>query len=259
MMARIERLSDDVTLYLGDCREILPTLGKVDAVVTDPPYGILNLDGETSAIRKSPRQQGSGKLKNRVLNQADVNWDIVPARELFDLLRSMSGHQTFWGGNYFPLPPTRGILVWDKEQPWPNFSQAEIAWTPTDRPAAVFRLNSGRGCPDRSHPTQKPLELMAWCIERIPPPATLILDPFMGSGTTGVAAVKLGRKFVGIEIEPKYFDIARRRIADELARPQLFKAEPLPPPEQLSLMSVPVVASASQSIPTRTEQHRDGE
>src|SRR4051812_46913543 len=125
---RVEKIGD-ATLYLADCLDVLPTLGFVDAIVTDPPYGILNLDGvgSTLAVRKSPRQQGSGTLKNRVLNRADVRWDIAPAPDTFGLLRAISRDQIIWGGNYFPLPPARGILVWDKEQPWPNFSQAEIA------------------------------------------------------------------------------------------------------------------------------------
>lgn len=226
MSPRVETIGD-CTLYLGDCREILPALdlGRRVAVVTDPPYGILNLEGQTTAVRKSPRQQGSGKLKDRLLNQANVQWDIAPDGEFLRQLRARTSEQIFWGGNYFPLPPTRGILIWDKEQPWENFSQAEIAWTSNDRPAALFRQSSGaRGIPDKEHPTQKPLALMQWCLGFVD--ALTILDPFMGSGTTGVACVRLGRKFVGIEIEEKYFDIALRRIADAVARPDLFIEEP---------------------------------
>ncbi|WP_292131384.1 site-specific DNA-methyltransferase [Mesorhizobium sp.] len=199
-------------------------------MVTDPPYGILNLEGESSAVRKSPRQQGSGKLKGRVLNQADVRWDITPSQSTFELLRSISKQQIFWGGNYFPLPPTRGILVWDKEQPWPNFSQVEIAWTSADRPAAIFRLNSGRGAPDKQHPTQKPLALMQWCLGFIS--GSIVLDPYMGSGTTGVACVKLGRKFIGIEIDETYFDIACERIRKAYAQPDMFVCSPRAPDQK---------------------------
>jgi site-specific DNA-methyltransferase (adenine-specific)/modification methylase len=209
------------TLFLGDCIEVMPTLGRVDAVVTDPPYGILNLAGETKAVRKSPRQQGSGKLKNRVLNTANVEWDIAPSSEFFKLALAMSRWQIFWGGNYFDLPPTRGVLVWDKEQPWPNFSQAELAWTNLDRPAAMYRANSGRAEPNKVHPTQKPVGLMTWCLTFLPE-ASLVLDPFLGSGTTGVACAKMGRSFIGIERHEPYFDIACQRIRDAYLQADMF-------------------------------------
>lgn len=224
-MIHAEKLSDAVTLYEGECEDVLPILSSVDAVVTDPPYGILNLQvvGTTISVRKSPRQQGSGKLKNRLLNNSNVQWDIPPTAELLNDLREKSKWQVIWGGNYFPLPPTRGVLVWDKEQPWPNFSQAEIAWTNLERPAALFRCRSGD--PDKVHPTQKPLALMRWSIGFLPPEARVILDPYAGSGTTGVAAVIEGRTAILIEKNPAYCEIIRRRIAEaEAVGPQsLFK------------------------------------
>lgn len=229
----------NATLYLGDCMDILPMLGKVDAVVTDPPYGILNLDGEgsTTAIRKSPRQQGSGTLKNRLLNLSDVRWDIAPSAALFDQLRAMSDHQIIWGGNYFHLPPSRAMLAWDKEQPWPNFSQVELAWTSLNRPASLFRLSATRGTPNKQHPTQKPLPLMVWCVEFLDADVT-VLDPYMGSGTTGCAAIQTGRKFIGIERDPDYFDIACRRIEQAVAQGQLFAPGAAPQPQQLGLEDI---------------------
>ena len=214
----------NATLYLGDCMDVLPTLERVDAVVTDPPYGILNLQGAgtTTAIRKSPRQVGSGTLKNRLLNTSNVEWDIAPSVEFFDAVRDCSKWQIIWGGNYFPLPPARGILCWDKEQPWQNFSQVELAWSNLNRPAALFKESATRGTPGKQHPTQKPLSLMIWCLGLLPDQQT-ILDPFMGSGTTGVAAIQLGRKFIGIERDPKYFDIACKRIEQAAAQGQLFE------------------------------------
>ena len=213
-MSRIETIGN-ATLYLGDCREILPTLPKVDAVITDPPYGILNLAGQgsTTAVRKSPRQQGSGKLKDRLLNRSDVRWDVAPNADTLALVLAAAPVQVIWGGNYFPLPPTRAVLVWDKEQPWENFSQVELAWTNLNRPAAIFRESATRGTPDKEHPTQKPVSLMRWCVS-LARDCHSIIDPFMGSGTTGVAAVEAGRAFVGCEIDPAYFDIACRRIDD---------------------------------------------
>ena len=224
------------TLYHGDCREIMPTLSGVDAVVTDPPYGILNLagDGSTVAVRKSPRQQGSGKLKSRILNTSDVRWDIAPDAALFDAMRRISKRQIIWGGNYFPLPPARGILVWDKEQPWENFSQVEIAWTNLERPAALFRMRSG--IPGKVHPTQKPIELMAWCIAMLEDDDATVIDPFMGSGTTAISCIRTGRRFIGIEIDASYFKTACDRIERELDQPALpFASEPAPA-EQLSIL-----------------------
>lgn len=211
---RIETIGS-ATLYLGDCREILPTLPAADAVITDPPYGILNLAGagSTTAVRKSPRQQDSGALKNRLLNRSDVRWDVAPEREHIEALLAAAPVQIIWGGNYFDLPPTRAILIWDKEQPWENFSQVEMAWSNLSRPAAIFRESATRGTPGKEHPTQKPLSLMRWCVS-LAKGCQTILDPYMGSGTTGVAAVEAGRTFIGCEIDPAYFDIACRRIED---------------------------------------------
>jgi site-specific DNA-methyltransferase (adenine-specific)/modification methylase len=139
-------------------------------------------------------------------------------------------------GRQLLLPSaSRGILVWDKEQPWENFSQVEIAWTSLARPAAIFRESATRGTPDKQHPTQKPLSLMCWCLSLVPDAET-ILDPFMGSGTTGVACAKLGRSFIGIEIEPRYFDIACRRIEGAQRQSDLFIAPGATPTKQEALL-----------------------
>lgn len=217
---RIEHLSDSVTLYLGDCREILPTLGKVDCVVTDPPYGI------------GDKMQGG--TWGAAEKYADFRrWDVAPSAENLALLRSIAPAVVLWGGNYFDAPAARCWLVWDKTNAVRTMADVELAWTNLDRPAKRFR--GAVGVHEWGHPTEKPLDLMAWCIQQIPPPATLILDPFMGSGTTGVAAVSLDRKFIGIEIEKKYFEIACRRIGEELRRPRLPLIEPQSPAEQQEL------------------------
>jgi site-specific DNA-methyltransferase (adenine-specific)/modification methylase len=113
------------------------------------------------------------------------------------------------------------MLVWDKEQPWENFSQVEIAWSNLQRPAAIFKASATRDIPGKAHPTQKPLALMKWCVEKTTDAQT-ILDPFMGSGTTGVAAVQMGRKFIGIERDERYFEIACRRIEDAQKQIDMF-------------------------------------
>ena len=219
MTPRKETLADGVELWLGDCREILPTLPKVDAVVTDPPYGI--------GINKSNRLSVSR-------GHGGETWDDKPIDdERLAMLLRAGPTQILWGGNYFNLPPTRCFLIWDKNNAGRDFADVELAWTNIDAVARriVFRpMNMDGG---KLHPTQKPIEVMKWCLNQIPPPAALILDPFMGSGTTGVAAVKLGRKFIGIEIEPKYFDIACKRISDALKQPDMFIEKPAPAKQEV--------------------------
>jgi site-specific DNA-methyltransferase (adenine-specific) len=214
----------DAVLYLGDCREILPLLPKVDAVVTDPPYGMNALDGS-----RTKRLYGDDR-KN--------NWDrSPPTPEVMRLAMQRANHSIIWGSNYLAssLPPHKCFLVWNKPHVahLETRSSAEIAFTSIDGPADAISMRADQ---DPLHPTQKPVGLMRWCIQQLPDART-ILDPFMGSGTTGVAAVKLGRKFIGIEIEPRYFEIACKRIRDAYAQPDFFvEAAKAPPAEQLSLL-----------------------
>lgn len=206
MTGRVEVIGR-ARLILGDCRDILPTLGKVDAVVTDPPYGI-------GAGRMS-----FGKWRTSKMKKSD--WDAVTP----DLSFLPDCHAIIWGGNYFDLPPRRGYLVWNKGAGFKgrDFAECEQAWISWDANARVFDFDPlARGAyRDKQHPTQKPVELMKWCLGFLPDAQT-ILDPFMGSGTTGVAAVQMGRDFIGIEREPKYFDIACRRIEEAQRQGDLF-------------------------------------
>ncbi|MBP6770706.1 MAG: site-specific DNA-methyltransferase [Reyranella sp.] len=213
MSERVELLDGRVTLYRGDCREILPTLGKVDAVVTDPPYGI----GITRSNRLAvSRGMGGGTWDDE---PADMSW-----------LPGYGVPAIVWGGNYFDLPPTRCLLVWDKNNDGRDFAEFEMAWTNLDSVARIFRMRPMGMDGGKVHPTQKPIELMRWCVDKVPSAQT-VLDPFMGSGTTGIAAVKLGRRFIGIEIDQRYFDIACRRIEDAAKQPDMF-IEPPPKPLQ---------------------------
>ena len=202
------------TLYLGDCRDILPTLPKVDAVVTDPPYGIgAAKRGAHSSIRDNAAWEHQ-------------DWDDGrPDRETFDLIRSLAPHAAIWGGNYFAdfLPPSSGWLCWRKPEAETGFSLAdiELCWTSLNF-AARCRTSPRRDGND--HPTQKPVSIMLWTLGFLPD-AHVILDPFMGSGTTGVAAVQMQRDFIGIEREPKYFDIACKRIEDAQRQGSLFDVE----------------------------------
>ena len=207
----------DATLYCGDCVEVLPALPKVDAVITDPPYGI--------GIAANPVRQMHEKL----------DWDkAAPDASLIQRVVAAGDVTVLWGGNYFDLPPSQCFFVWDKVQPQ-DFSLAmcEQAWTNKKGPAKLYRQSvlSYR----KEHPTQKPVELMCWCIDMVGNPQT-ILDPFMGSGTTGVAALQMGRKFIGIEREPRYFDIACRRIEQAVAQGRLFDAPAPQAAEQPALL-----------------------
>ena len=207
----------NATLYLGDCMDILPTLDKVDAVITDPPYGI--------GVNKMTL--GNGKRK---LDRGQMDWDTKPpSNELMDLISNFAGKQIYWGGNYFNVPPSRCWLVWDKCTGANSFADCELAWTNLDSVVKKLTLpwvgsNAKDESGERVHPTQKPLNLMRWCIDMAGNPQT-ILDPFMGSGTTGVAAIQMGRQFIGIEREPKYFDIACKRIEQAASQGTLFDPE----------------------------------
>ena len=203
----------DATLYHGDCLEILPTLPQVDAVITDPPYGI-GRDGQ---------KQTAGGHGGRKAHDF-MGWDAVrPAGRAFELMLTAAGKHVIWGGNYFAdlLPPTGKWFVWDKGQRI-NQSDGELAWTNENGALRICTMNRVELLIDGTdHPTQKPIRLMMWCIDQIRATGT-VLDPFMGSGTTGVACARLGRKFIGIEIERKYFDIACERIDNAYRQKRMF-------------------------------------
>ena len=201
-----------ITIYHGDCREILPELPKVDLVLTDPPYGV-KMDKGFDGFG------GFGKpIKRR--QYADCWDEDRPDKSLFDALITRGNHVIIWGGNFFAdlLPRSTHWITWDKLQTMPTFGDCELAWTNLDRKSVskvVVQWNGLLGKEDeRNHPTQKPVSLMTWCIQHVGDTKT-ILDPFMGSGTTLVAAKNLGRKAIGIEIEEKYCEIAVNRLAQE--------------------------------------------
>ena len=200
---------DAVTIYLGDCREILPQLRKVDLVLTDPPYGI----GEAAGKNKSRGLLAQPK------DYGYAEWDNQPAsQELINLLINMATYSIIFGGNFYSLPASSCWFVWDKDNSG-DFADAELAWTNLKQAVRLFKWRwNGMLQEDmknkeyRYHPTQKPVALIEWCISKVNN-ANLILDPFMGSGTTLRAAKNLGRKAIGIEIEEKYCEIAAKRMA----------------------------------------------
>ena len=197
-----------VTLYRGDCLEILPTLECVDCIVADPPYGI------SWATPSSPNRPKSGAM-------------VIGDAEPFDPSHLLYVPCVLWGANHYAsrLPDSRRWLVWDKRVHMESNDQSdcELAWVSGGGSVRCFRkvwngggsLLAENGPSRMIHPTQKPVVLMNWCLSFVEGTAC---DPYMGSGTTGVACVRLGRRFIGIEIDPGYFAIAKRRIQDELAK-----------------------------------------
>jgi DNA modification methylase len=221
VILREERIGGQ-RLILGDCLAVMPLLGKVDAVVTDPPYGI----GESGGQFRD--RKGGG---HRVL--AKKAWDDSrPEGAAFAAMRAASADQIIWGGNYFAdlLPASKGWFYWDKLMGG-DFADGELAWTSLDRALRKFtRCNKDHG---KVHPTQKPVALMEWCLGFLPD-AKSILDPFMGSGTTLVACQKMGRAGIGIEIDADYFAIACKRVDEAARQPDMF-VETAPRPVQEGL------------------------
>ncbi len=187
-------------LYLGDCFEVLKTIPdkSIDLVLTDPPYGI-NI----------------------------AKWDKNPigAEYLQEIFR-VSKEQIIFGGNFFDLPKTESWLVWYKQPFLKSQAECELIWTSLKIKPKVLHYRYAGNCEGYPnalkvdykkksyHPTQKPLEVMKWCLSFVPNIET-VLDPFMGSGSTGIACKHLGRKFIGIECDPNYFEIAKKRINNE--------------------------------------------
>jgi site-specific DNA-methyltransferase (adenine-specific) len=232
----------DATLYLGDSRAILPTLGPVDAVVTDPPYGAKTRTRGESA--KRGHRTGLRSIVPIARDWPEVRGDQEP----FDPSPWLQWPAILWGANWYAsrLPDASRWLIWDKRVHTPSDDNAdcEMAWTNLKGPARIFRHlwrgicrageeNIAHG--PKLHPTQKPAALMRWCLGMVD---GLVLDPFMGSGTTGVACAQLGRRFIGIEIEERYFQIACRRIEDAYRQGKLFEPQKAPA-EQLKMGDAP--------------------
>lgn len=228
----------DAGFYNMDCMEGMSQFPDkfFDLAIVDPPYGI-NADkfnngsgaskdrgvyGTAQRLRKGRLNSGGGKLKNRLLNNSDCGWDAEPPKtEYFVELFRVSRDQIIWGGNYFDMPPTRGIIVWDKIQPWDNFSQVEMAWTSFDRPAALYReSNTAKG---KIHPTQKPVSLYTWILKRYAKQGFKILDTHVGSASSLVACHRAGLECWGFEIDPIYYKAAKERLDKEKAQVNVFE------------------------------------
>jgi len=216
-MTPLKEVIGNAELWLGDCREILPLLPKVDAVVTDPPYGMGKL------LDRTPCEEGATRWAKH-FGEGAPKWDAeAPIGLIHDVIKA-GPLAIVWGGQFFELPTGRCWLAWNKIiRNWSS-SEMELAWSNIDKANKAFDYSHGQLATEGKHyhPTQKPVPLMEWCLSLLPNDSVNILDPFMGSGTTGVACMNLGRKFIGIEIEPKYFDIACRRIEDAQRQQRMF-------------------------------------
>lgn len=219
-------LAPGITIIRGDCLDVLPTLSGIDAVVTDPPYGMaLDTKFSTRPLSAAAAAKHPVQRDYKLIIGDDVHFDPTPvlslAREVF-----------LWGADYYrdKLPTGGSWLVWDKregiEQVKYSSSEFELCWSKVKRHRRILRQRwfglcgtETEGVRTRIHPAQKPVKLMAWLIDSTN--AVTVLDPYMGSGTTGVACIRTGRRFIGIEIDPDYFDIARRRLERELAQGRL--------------------------------------
>ena len=200
-------------IICGDCLDIMRDMpdNSVDLVLTDPPYGI-GIDGQKGCICKNPKHDRK--------QHAFGGWDSkIPPPEVFVRLDIIGVNQIIWGGNYFVKHLKRGKkgwIVWDKGQYGLTMSDGELAYTSFDKPLRIVKYNRCELKKDGTqHPTQKPLALMTWILERYSKPNDLIFDPFCGSGTTCVAAKRLGRRYIGVDISPEYCDIARKRLEAE--------------------------------------------
>jgi DNA modification methylase len=206
-----------ITIYHGDSREILPALPRADLVLTDPPYGIGMAKGVGGG-----GYGGFGKMKRRPRSYEGEWDDERPAEDLLRQVAAAGEVAIIWGGQYFAdvLPMGKKWLVWDKQQSMPSYSDAELAWTSLPGVALKMFRQCGAGMMaaerDRYHPTQKPVALIKWCIRQAPDDCKLVLDPFMGSGTTLVAAKDLRLSAIGIEREERYCEVAATRLSQEV-------------------------------------------
>ena len=192
---------DGITIFNADCKEVLPFLGSSDLLLTDPPYGL----GSKLVAGESDKQWGKNFGSQH-------EWDIQTSPNwLLNQCVSKVVSAIVWGGNYYSLPPARCWLSWDKMQEHTS-GHFEMAWTNLDKPTRTFRMSRVEAhCKGKKHPTEKPLNLIKWCIGLTEGVET-ILDPFMGSGTTLVAAKLEGRRAIGIEINEKYCESAAKRL-----------------------------------------------
>lgn len=185
-----------------------------DLCICDPPYGLLDAGMQTGGC--------TGPFKDRLFNNKAIkDWDKAPSQEYFDQIFRVSRNQIIWGGNYFRLPPCRCFVVWDKLQPWENFSRCEYAWTSFKRPSKLFQFdNRYKG---KIHPTQKPLELYLYLLSQFADENDTILDTHTGSASSLIACHQLYHRYIGFEINETFYNIAKKRLEEETAQTNIWE------------------------------------
>jgi site-specific DNA-methyltransferase (adenine-specific) len=233
--------TDLLHLYQCDNMELLKQTpdNYYELAIVDPPYGINSPNmqmgsapnrkekgqypGKSTAVKNRLKRLngGGGKLKNRVLNTSKIDWDYEkPTEKYFNELFRVSKNQIIWGGNYFDLNPTRCVLCWDKVQPWENFSQWEMAWTSFDKPAAIFKYSNTGGAnkEKKTHPTQKPVKLYMWLLDKFAKQGDKILDTHLGSMSIAIACHDYGFELTGCELDKDYFNDGINRVKNHISQ-----------------------------------------
>jgi len=228
-------ISQNGKLYHADCMEVMRGIDgfRFDLVLTDPPYGIGEAAGKNRGRGTKAGKKDAKNTRGTAIPSSDfgsLHWDNVPPTpEYFDMMRAVSLNQIIFGGNYFPLPPTSCWIVWDKDNGGNDFADCELAWTSFDTAVRKIKYrwngflqgNLSATSPDkekRVHPTQKPVAVMKWILERYSEPGDLILDPFLGSGPVAIACEQMGRKWVGVEREEQYCEVAAARLSQPMQK-----------------------------------------
>lgn len=199
-------------MILGDCMDLMAGLPDkaFELAIVDPPYGI-------NIAKEKPRKSGRW-------NYIPKQWDnATPKQEYFDELSRVSKNQIIWGGNYFPLPPSRCWIIWDKQQPVDNFADGEMAWTNFDEVVSFFRYSFSAN-KDKIHPTQKPVALYKWLLSKYAKPGDKILDTHGGSGSSAIACIDSGYQMTWIEKDEDYYDAAVNRVKEFARQPRLIDA-----------------------------------
>ena len=220
-------ITDKISIYNCDCMELLKRTPDnfYSLAICDPPYGI-NYDGNDGLIKKGKvkRQNGTyGVIKRKEHIKKD--WDKeIPTDEYFEQLFRVSKNQIIWGGNYFYLPPTKGIICWDKKQMLPTFSRWEFAWSSFNTTAKMYEFDS-RGLLSGEaniHPTQKPVALYKWLLDKYAKEGDKILDTHLGSMSIAIACHDYGFELVGCELDPDYYNAGIKRVKNHVSQLKLF-------------------------------------
>lgn len=204
------------SIYLNmDCMEGMKLLPDkyIDLAITDPPYGLVEHGGQTGGEK--------GTMANRTFRRSKIaKWDHSPGAEYFSELFRVSKNQIIWGGNYFNLPPCRCFIVWDKKQPFENFSRCEYAWTSFPGPAKIFEFDNRYA--GKIHPTQKPVELYTWLISKFAGDNDIILDTHTGSASSLIACRSLNHRFIAFELDFEYYNKSLARLRGEISQYNIF-------------------------------------